>query len=352
MAENKNTTTIQFKRGTAAELASYVPSSGEPVFATDLKLLKVGDGQQSFEDISSPPSEASVYYVHNNTGNTIYKGQATYTNGVTAGGKIITIDRYIADGTIESIRFLGLAKEDIAHGSDGEIVHFGHVTHVNTTSNGVNINATGSDFQQGDILYASPTVAGTLTTTKPTQGAISVAFVLDAGTNGELFVRPSIEEDDYSVDEVTVSSTPLSNWNVGGSSANFVKVTPTTGTNITGIDKNYKHKRFTILNDSSSYNITLTPQAVGSSAGNKLRFSEGVGSILYPKEKADFIYDNIDEEWLVVKHGISSNTKPITNAYGSAVVSGVYNAVIVSSGTYNHLQQNNITDPNTIYFVP
>jgi hypothetical protein len=187
---------IQFKRGTASELASYIPSSGEPVFATDLKLLKVGDGEQSFEDISSPPSEASVYYVHNNTGNTIYKGQATYANGVTAGGKIITIDRYIADGTIGSIRFLGLAKENIAHGSDGEIVHFGHVTHVNTTSNsnGVYINATGSDFQQGDILYASPTVAGTLTTTKPTQGAISIAFVLDAGNNGELFVRPTVED--------------------------------------------------------------------------------------------------------------------------------------------------------------
>jgi len=194
MAEDKNRSIIQLKRGTAAELAADgVLALGEPAYATDLKLFKIGDGEQSFEDISSPPSEASVYYVHNNTGSIIYKGQATYANGVTAGGKIITIDKYIADGTIESIRFLGLAKEDIAHGSDGEIVHFGHVTHVNTT-NGASINATGSDFQQGDILYASPTVAGTLTTTKPTQGAISVAFVLDAGTKGELFVRPTIED--------------------------------------------------------------------------------------------------------------------------------------------------------------
>lgn len=193
MAEDKNRSIIQLKRGTAAELASYIPSSGEPVFATDLKLLKVGDGQQSFEDISSPPSEASVYYVHNNTGNTIYKGQATYANGVTSGGKIITIDKYIADGTIGSIRFLGLAKENIAHGSDGEIVHFGHVSHLDTR-NGSRINNTGAGFNQGDILYASDSTAGELTTTKPSGiDPISVAFVLDAGNQGEVFVRPTVE---------------------------------------------------------------------------------------------------------------------------------------------------------------
>lgn len=191
MAENNLTSIIQFKRGTAAELASYVPSSGEPVFATDLKLLKVGDGQNFFEDIVSPPSEASIYYVRNDTGSTIYKGQAVYASGAQGSGKIITIDKYIADGTIDSRRFLGLAKEDIAHGEDGEVVHFGHVTHVNT-ANGSNINSTGSPFGVGDILYASPTTAGTLTTTKPTS-AISVAFVLDAGSNGELFVRPHVE---------------------------------------------------------------------------------------------------------------------------------------------------------------
>lgn len=182
---------IKFKRGTAEELASYVPSSGEPVFATDLKLLKVGDGQNFFEDIVSPPSEASIYYVRNNTGSTIYKGQAVYASGAQGGGKIITIDKYIADGTIDSRRFLGLAKDDLAHGADGEVVHFGHVTHVDT-ANGSNINSTGSPFQVGDILYASPTTSGTLTTTRPVS-AISVAFVLDAGSNGELFVRPQVE---------------------------------------------------------------------------------------------------------------------------------------------------------------
>lgn len=191
---------IKFKRGTAAELASYTPSPGEPVFATDLKLLKVGNGQDVFEDIVSPPSEASVYYVRNDTGSTIYKGQAVYASGAQASGKIITIDKYIADGTIDSRRFLGLVKEDIAHGAEGEVVHFGHVTHVDT-ANGSNINSTGAPFSEGDILYASPTTAGTLTTTKPAK-AISVAFVLATGNNGEVFVRPTDEGIQSDISEI------------------------------------------------------------------------------------------------------------------------------------------------------
>lgn len=234
---------IQFKRGTSSELASYVPMSGEPVFATDLKLLKVGNGTESFEDIFTPPSETSIYYVKNETGSTIYKGQATYANGVTAGGKIITIDKYISDGSIQAIRFLGLCKEDIAHGEQGEVVHFGHVRHVNTGS-GSNINNTGSDFGQGAILYASPVTSGTLTTTKPSGlDPISVAFVLEAGNNGEIFVRPTVE------------------------------------------------------------------------------------------------------------HGVRSDTQPAEDSYSggsTAVVSGVYNIVIVNQDTYDNITK----DPNTIYFVP
>jgi hypothetical protein len=84
----------------------------------------------------------------------------------------------------------------------------------------------------------------------------------------------------------------------------------------------------------------------------KLRFSEGVGTTIFPKEKVDFVYDNVDSEWLVLKHGVQSNTRPVINSYNNALVSGVYNIVIVDSATYSHMQTNNLTDPNTAYFVP
>ena len=184
MAEIK----IQFKRGTSAELASYVPSSGEPVFATDLGLLKIGNNSESFEDIASPPSEQSVFLVDNHTQSTIYKGQTVYASGVRGGGKIISIDKYIADGSIDEIRFLGLSKTDINHGGQGEVIDFGHLSNVNTSS--VNINPSGSSWSEGDILYADPNTAGGLINFKP-QEAISVAMVLATGNSGELFVRPT-----------------------------------------------------------------------------------------------------------------------------------------------------------------
>lgn len=57
-----------------------------------------------------------------------------------------------------------------------------------------------SAFSVGDILYASPTVAGGLTATKPTapDNVIPVAAVLASdAVNGEIFVRPTVEQQQY-----------------------------------------------------------------------------------------------------------------------------------------------------------
>lgn len=226
-------TRIRIKNDTFSNLASGVLALGEPAYATDLKLLKFGDGVQAFEDIASPPSEQSVYYVHNDTGSTIYKGQATYASGVQAHGKIIKINKYISDGSIQAIRFLGLAKEDIAHGADGEIVHFGHVSHVDTTD-GSHINNTGADFSEGDILYVSDLTAGELTTTKPSGiDPISVAFVLAAGNQGEVFVRPNVEHGVRSDTAQAVSSYSGGSSAVASGVYNIVIVNQDTYDNIT-----------------------------------------------------------------------------------------------------------------------
>lgn len=182
---------IQIKRDTTENLLNYVAKSGEPVFDTETGILKVGNGEDTFEDIPniSATSERSIYLVHNNTGSTVYKGQAVYSSGVKSGGKIILIDKFISDGSIDEIRFIGLARDNIIHGQDGQVVHFGHIAHVDTRNNS-NINDTGTNFVEGDILYVSADSPGKLVTTKP-KDAISVALVLYAGNNGELLVRPT-----------------------------------------------------------------------------------------------------------------------------------------------------------------
>jgi hypothetical protein len=57
-----------------------------------------------------------------------------------------------------------------------------------------------SAFSAGDILYASPTVAGALTNVKPTapDNVIPMAAVLiSSATAGDIFVRPTIEQQKY-----------------------------------------------------------------------------------------------------------------------------------------------------------
>jgi hypothetical protein len=74
-------------------------------------------------------------------------------------------------------------------GDKGYCTVFGFVRDVNTSA-----------FTLGDVLYASPTVAGAFTNIKPTapNNVIPVAAVLQVGTtDGVIFVRPTIEQQKY-----------------------------------------------------------------------------------------------------------------------------------------------------------
>jgi hypothetical protein len=90
---------------------------------------------------------------------------------------------FLANGSNPSIYFLGVTYEAIADGADGKALFNGKIRGVNTSA-----------FAVGDILYASPTVAGGFTTTKPIapNNIISVAAVLSSGANGILLIRPQI----------------------------------------------------------------------------------------------------------------------------------------------------------------
>jgi hypothetical protein len=96
-----------------------------------------------------------VTLVRNNTGNTITSGTAVYING--AIGNKPTIDKASALSSSLSDYTLGLTQNDISDNSDGYIVVSGNLVGVDTSS-----------YVEGSMLYLS-TVAGQLTTVKPTQ---------------------------------------------------------------------------------------------------------------------------------------------------------------------------------------
>ena len=118
----------------------------------------------------------------------LVKGDLVYATGaVEASGKI-TVNKFIANNTIEELAVIGLAERDLAINESGFAITFGEINRLDTTGDAVS-----ETWVEGTILYASPTTAGKLTYVKPEapNQNISVAIVIRAhATTGIIFVKP------------------------------------------------------------------------------------------------------------------------------------------------------------------
>ena len=169
--------------------------------------------------------------VGNTTGSTIPNGTVVGFAGATANALLVS--PYLADGSQSSLYIIGIMTHDLPDSGDkGYCCTWGFVRGVNTSA-----------FTAGDILYASPTVAGGLTKTKPTapDNVIPVAAcIISDATNGVLFVRPTIQQMQYygeftkTVDQIpaaantayalTFTNTQISNGVVIGSPTSRIVV--------------------------------------------------------------------------------------------------------------------------------
>lgn len=126
--------------------------------------------------------------VGNTTGVTIPNGTVVGFAGATANALLVA--PYLADGTSPSLYILGVMTHDLPDsGEKGYCTTWGFVRDLDTSA-----------FSAGDILYASPTVAGALTNAKPTapDNVIPIAAcVISDATNGMIFVRPTIQQMQY-----------------------------------------------------------------------------------------------------------------------------------------------------------
>ena len=127
--------------------------------------------------------------VTNSTGTTIPNG--TLVGYVTASiNTAIEVEPYLADGTHLTTDFVGVVTHELPDsGEKGYATTVGLVRDVNTSA-----------FTIGDVLYASPTVAGAFTNVKPTapDNVITIGYVAKVGTtDGVIFVRPVLEAQMY-----------------------------------------------------------------------------------------------------------------------------------------------------------
>ena len=140
--------------------------------------------------------------VANFTGVTIPNGTVVGFTGAVP-DSALSVSPYLANGATNTLYVLGVMTHDLPDtGQKGYCTVWGFVRDVDT-----------SGFTLGDILYASPTVAGGLTNVKPTapNNVVPIAAVLQvSATNGVIFVRPTIEQQIYYGEFTkTNSQTPL-----------------------------------------------------------------------------------------------------------------------------------------------
>ena len=126
--------------------------------------------------------------VGNTTGVTIPNGTVVGFAGATANALLVA--PYLADGTSPTLYILGVMTHDLPDsGEKGYCTTWGFVRDVDTSA-----------FNPGDVLYASPTVAGAFTNVKPTAPnnviPLAACIVSDA-TAGIIFVRPTVEQMKY-----------------------------------------------------------------------------------------------------------------------------------------------------------
>jgi hypothetical protein len=144
---------------------------------SDLATIVLG----MYDQVPNELGFKNFWLVKNQTGSTITKGSIVYANGTVGASGRITIDKFIADGSIDAKYLLGITAHDLSNGEDGYVISFGKIRKVNTDT-----------FAAGAILYPSPTVAGVWTDVEPVAPNIDmpIGFCINShANNGTIAIK-------------------------------------------------------------------------------------------------------------------------------------------------------------------
>jgi len=141
--------------------------------------------------------QEEVARVVNGTGLLLQEALYQVVKVIGAQGQRLQVDLAQADSDLNSATALGIVTEDIANNQEGFITTGGVVKKINTTG-----ALQGETWNDGDVLYLSPTVAGQITNVKPITPAhlIVVGYVEYAHqNNGKIFVKV---DNGYEIEEL------------------------------------------------------------------------------------------------------------------------------------------------------
>lgn len=175
-------------------VTDYLDFNGAAPHVSRIRRMAWNDADQTVDlgmeyDVVQQIGLETYARVANFTGVTIPNGTVVGFTGAVP-DSALSVAPYLANGATNTLYIVGVMTHDLPDSGDkGYCTVWGFVRDVDTSA-----------FTLGDILYASPTVAGGLTKVKPTapNNVVPIAAVLQVGTtDGVIFVRPTIEQQIY-----------------------------------------------------------------------------------------------------------------------------------------------------------
>jgi len=148
--------------------------------------------------------QENVILVKNDEGSDLAIGDIVYISG--ANGVNLLVKKAQADSDANSASTIGVVAEPMAINAQGFITTFGVVKGLNTNA-----------FNDGDILYLSPTIAGAITNVKPSapEHLVLVGFCQKkSGGAGEVFVEIQNGYELNELHNVEIDSLTLANNDV------------------------------------------------------------------------------------------------------------------------------------------
>lgn len=149
-------------------------------------------------DITLNVGQEMWVYVRNISGSTILDGKVVYITGAVSSRPTIELAQADVEATC---KLIGVATHDIETASNGYVTLAG-------TVHGINL----SDFSDGDEVFLSAAVAGSLTATAPTAPncVVEVGHIIDGSANGDLLVLTGKFKTLNMLSDVLISGSPPS----------------------------------------------------------------------------------------------------------------------------------------------
>lgn len=230
--------------------------------------------------VSQQVGQEQYWRWKNQTGSTILNGSVVYANWAIWASWIMTIAKYIADGSISWMYVLWIATEDILNWADWFITTFGKVRWLDT-----------SIYTEWQVLYASTTVAWTFQTAAPTHPNVRVpiAFVINSHASTWTIAVRVNNIDEWNHVHTTWNETIW--WTKTLSSKALYSAHPTFSADTELVDKKY-------VDDSITAGGWYTDEQA----------QDAVGTILVDSSTIDFTYNDVTPSitWTVIDGSITT----------------------------------------------